>query len=161
MEDKYRYGGMSVAFGSPKMNYLEGRCVGGASEINAGLYNEPSAEIIDGWAEDFYIEDLSAKLLLPYLKENEKLLGVVKARQGLGPQSRILQTGAHQLDWKGLEVPRMWKYDSNPDGKRCSMSLSAIPRAVQAGCRLMSSVLVDRIFHEQGKAHYAVTRDKA
>src|SRR5206468_7521379 len=36
MVQKYRAGGVTVAMGNPKVSYVEGRCVGGGSEINSG-----------------------------------------------------------------------------------------------------------------------------
>ena len=160
MESKYRYGGMSIAFGNPKMNYLEGCCVGGASEINAGLYHEPLAETIDGWAKDFKIDDFGANELMPYLKENEKVFDITPMHEGMGPGSRILQEGADQLGWKGLEIPRMWNYrQTSREGSRFPMSLSIIPRAVKAGCRLFSSVKINRINHAPRRADYACTQD--
>src|SRR5206468_7568428 len=36
MVQKYRAGGVTVAMGTPKISYVEGRCVGGGSEINSG-----------------------------------------------------------------------------------------------------------------------------
>ena len=39
------------------------------------------------------------------------------------------------------------------------MSVSFIPRAVSAGCRLLSSVKIDRIDHAHGQAQYALTQD--
>ncbi len=81
-------------------------------------------------------------------------------QEGLGPGSRILQEGAHQLGWKGLEIPRMWKFSpTSPEGTRFSMSLSFIPRAVRAGCRLFSSVKINRIYHAHGQAKYVLTQD--
>lgn len=35
---KYRNGGITVAMRKPKVAYVEAQCVGGGSEINAGLY---------------------------------------------------------------------------------------------------------------------------
>src|SRR3954452_12452973 len=46
MTQKYRNGGLTVALGSPKVAYVEGRCVGGGSEINSGLYHRPPPEIL-------------------------------------------------------------------------------------------------------------------
>ena len=39
MVQKYRNGGQTVALGANKISYVEGRCVGGGSEINSGLYH--------------------------------------------------------------------------------------------------------------------------
>ena len=37
MVAKYRNGGVTVAMGPSKVSYVEGRCVGGGSEVNSGL----------------------------------------------------------------------------------------------------------------------------
>ena len=39
MVQKYRNGGQTVALGKNTISYVEGRCVGGGSEINSGLYH--------------------------------------------------------------------------------------------------------------------------
>ena len=39
MELKYRHQGSSAALGSPPVAYAEGRCVGGSTEINSGLWH--------------------------------------------------------------------------------------------------------------------------
>ena len=36
---KYRNGGLTAALGRVKVQYVEGRCVCGGSEINSGLYH--------------------------------------------------------------------------------------------------------------------------
>lgn len=41
MDQKYRNAGLNVTFGGTSITYLEGRCVGGGSEINAALYHRP------------------------------------------------------------------------------------------------------------------------
>ena len=160
MGSKYRHAGMTVALGNPKMNYVEGCCVGGASEINAGLYNEPSPETIDAWGKAFRISTLEAKTLMPFLKENERLLKVTAMKEGLGPGSRILKRGAAHLSWSGAEVPRAWNYGENTlEGTRNPMSTTVIPRAIKAGCRLVSSVRIERLEHAGGDARYAWMQD--
>ena len=39
-----RAGGVTVALGRPSIAYAEGRCAGGGTEINSGLYRRPPAE---------------------------------------------------------------------------------------------------------------------
>src|SRR5580693_7761211 len=43
---KYRSGGLNPALGSPTIPFVEGRCVGGGSEINSGLYHRTPAEVL-------------------------------------------------------------------------------------------------------------------
>ena len=37
MDDKYRSQGVTVALGNPKINYIEGKVLGGGSEVNMGF----------------------------------------------------------------------------------------------------------------------------
>ena len=57
MQMKYRNGGITAALGKTKVAYLEPCCVGGGSEINAGLYHYPIPELIQDWQRDFKIQD--------------------------------------------------------------------------------------------------------
>ena len=41
MRRQYRNGGLTVALGRPSIAYTEGRCAGGGSEVNSGLYHRP------------------------------------------------------------------------------------------------------------------------
>lgn len=146
MEQKYRRSAMTLAFGNPKLTYIEGCCVGGASEINAGLYNEPVDEILNQWAVDYQIADFDLIKLRSLLKDNAELLGLTFSQEGLGPGSRVLKKGGDQLGFIGMEIPRVWKYQTQQAyGRRQSMSVSLIPRAIKSGCRLISSAKVRRL----------------
>src|ERR1700722_17024316 len=47
MEQKYRNGGLTLAFGRARVQYVEGRVVGGGSEINSGLNHRTPAAVLD------------------------------------------------------------------------------------------------------------------
>ena len=49
MATRYREGGLTVALGRPNVNYAEGRCVGGGSEINSGMYHRTPSDILEDW----------------------------------------------------------------------------------------------------------------
>ena len=49
MDRQYRSGGVTVALGRPSIAYTEGRCAGGGTEINSGLYRRPSEETLERW----------------------------------------------------------------------------------------------------------------
>jgi choline dehydrogenase-like flavoprotein len=59
LAQKYRNGGVTVAMGAAKVAYVEGRCVGGGSEINRGLYQQTPADILDTWRTEFAVDGLS------------------------------------------------------------------------------------------------------
>ena len=58
MDRQYRSGGVTVALGLPSIAYTEGRCAGGGTEINSGLYRRPPDEVLQRWAADYRIADL-------------------------------------------------------------------------------------------------------
>ncbi len=149
MDLKYRHAGLCAALGNPKVAYLEGCCVGGASEINAGLYHRPLAQTLDAWAKEFQIKDFSSTLLEEFFKANEEQLSIAPMPQGVGLASQVIARGAAALGWQASEVPRLWQYIKKPDGaydqKRQSMSETLIPLACKAGCRLLSRTKVQRL----------------
>ena len=58
MRRQYRNEGLTVALGRPSVAYTEGRCVGGGSEVNSGLYHRPPAGLLERWASTYRIDDL-------------------------------------------------------------------------------------------------------
>ena len=65
MLGKYRNGGQTVALGKSKVAYVEGRCVGGGSEINSGLYHRTPDDILNFWRSEFDVQGLTPGELLP------------------------------------------------------------------------------------------------
>src|SRR4051794_31609158 len=49
MATRYRHRGLSAALGSPGIVYAEGRCVGGSTEINSGLFRRMPPHLAQGW----------------------------------------------------------------------------------------------------------------
>ena len=59
MDRQYRSGGVTVALGLPSIAYTEGRCAGGGTEVNSGLYRRPPAETLDRWRSEYGIADFA------------------------------------------------------------------------------------------------------
>jgi choline dehydrogenase-like flavoprotein len=163
MEEKWRSGGLTAALGNPKVTYIEGRCVGGASESNAGLYHPPIAQVLEDWATQFKIADFGADMLAPHLENVVDTLGVSRRPNGYSPASDRLMEGAEKLGWKWAEIERFWRYETTADGReighRRSMSETLIPRAVNAGARLMSQTRVVKIERKGRRAVAAIARE--
>ncbi|MFA5087624.1 MAG: GMC family oxidoreductase [Candidatus Omnitrophota bacterium] len=140
MAVKYRHAGMTVAWGKPKIVYLEGRCIGGASEINAALYHYPLAKTLRRWQNDYHIENFSFDDLQKFFEETEKDITIDRMPQGVGPASHKILQGAASLKWKAGEVSRCWKYVQRPDGSyqetRQTIAQTLIPLAISLGCRV-------------------------
>ena len=159
MNQKYRNGGLTPAFGKTKITYIEPRCMGGGSEINAGLYHRPLKEKLDEWRADYQIDNFEEKALIPFYEANERELSISTVPDGAGPASMKIQTGAEKMNWESHEIPRFWKYSKNDDGSfkgtRQSMSKTFIPRAERRGCRLLPNTKAKRIALHGNAGRYA------
>ena len=154
MLQKYRNGGQTVALGKNKIAYVEGRCVGGGSEINSGLYHRTPPEILDRWKKEFQVQALTEKDLLPHFESCEHDVSVSLLPHAAPPASLKLHEGATKLGWKSLEIPRWFRYSTSQSpianrqsamGSRQSMTETFIPRFLKAGGKLQSNTRAQRI----------------
>ena len=155
MVQKYRNGGQTVAMGANKIAYVEGRCVGGGSEINSGLYHRTPPAILETWKKEFRVEGATEKEMRPYFEACEADVSVSPAPGELPPPSAKLRDGAARLGWKSLEVPRWYRYEPGATdaatGKRQSMTETFIPRFLRAGGRLLPRTRAETIARDGGK----------
>jgi choline dehydrogenase-like flavoprotein len=164
MNRQYRSGGVTVALGLPSIAYTEGRCAGGGTEVNSGLYLRPPVEVVDRWREQFRVRDLDADQLYGLGAEIERDLSVSTVPGGIAtPASEKLRLGADRLGWQSNEIPRWMAYppDGSPagslagslaGGRRQSMTETYLPRAQRAGARLATDTRVDRLVTRNGAA---------
>lgn len=151
MLQKYRHAGLSAALGRPKVAYVEGRCVGGGSEINSGLYHRTPPEILERWRNEFQAAECREEDLAPHFEACERDVNVCTLPGPASPTSQRLHQGALRLGWKSLEVPRWFQYDGTSDvhgrprGTRRSMSKTFVPRFRSAGGLLASGARVLRL----------------
>lgn len=150
MEQKYRNGGLTLALGPARVQYVEGRVVGGGSEINSGLYHRTPAHVLARWRDEFAVERLDEERdLLPHYEDNERRISVSYLPQD-APQpaaARMLRLGATRLGWDSREVPRWFKYDGTSigGGRRQTMSETVVPEMLEAGARLVPEVRVSAL----------------
>ncbi len=151
MIQKYRNVGLTAAFGKPKIQYVEGRCVGGGSEINSGLYHRTPREILERWQSEFAGDGLTETDLKPHFEACEQAVHVCDLPGKPPAASLKLYEGATQLNWQAVEVPRWFRYqpstdvNQTPKGTRQSMTKTFIPRALNAGCQLLSNTRINRL----------------
>ena len=164
MKQKYRGGGLTTTLGTTNVTYVEGKCVGGGSEINSGLYHRPRSETMNGWAREYQIDHFSMESLKPYFERVEEDHHISTWPQGVGPASRMLRKGAKNMGWSSQEVPRFFKYEQHQGawvGKRQSMRVTLIPRFRAAGGQLLPNTRVRKLEFDQRRAvaALATTRD--
>ena len=153
MVQKYRNSGQTLAMGRNKIAYVEGRCVGGGSEINSGLYHRTPAEVLDQWHREYHLQGVAPGEMDSHFEACEKDVSVSLLPPGMAPAASLkLQEGASRMHWKALEVPRWFKH--NPSlpggGLRQSMTETFIPRFLKAGGRLLSNTRVESFRLESG-----------
>lgn len=149
MNQKYRNSGLTPSFGQTRVTYLEGRCLGGASEVNAALYHRPLPEVLDAWASTYKIDDFGARAFAPWVDTIEREFSVSSRPDGAGEASERLKEGARKLGWKCSEIQRFWRYSRNHDGSyqgaRQSMTETLIPKARRLGVDVRSGYRVRKL----------------
>ena len=161
MGRQYRHAGVSAALGRPSVAYAEGRCVGGGTEINSGLYHLAGDELLDEWRRGWQVADLERTTLAAHAREPELALGVGPLpADRVPPASAVLQQGASALGWSAMEVPRWYRYEG-PERTpvKQSMSRTYIPRAVAAGTRLVADVRAKQLVVRRGRVTGARATD--
>ncbi|TCM21397.1 choline dehydrogenase-like flavoprotein [Novosphingobium sp. PhB165] len=153
MLSKYRNGGVSVAMGGSKLAWVEGRCVGGGSEINRGLYHRTPDYVLDDWRRRFAVNDLDLAGMTPHFEACEQVALVEYVAGRPSEMSQMLHRGATANGWHSIETPRLFHYRGdgagNGTGERQSMSATFVPSFLAAGGRLSPSTRIERL-HRAG-----------
>jgi choline dehydrogenase-like flavoprotein len=158
MDRQYRSGGVTVALGRPSIAYTEGRCAGGGTEVNSGLYRRPGSSTLERWRSGWTVRDFTDEEFFANCDEIEQALSVQTVPGRQSAASERLRRGAASLGWDHDEIPRWMTYPeggSAADGRRQSMTKTYLPRAVRAGARVVCGHRVDRLVLDQGRAFRA------
>ncbi len=149
MLNRYRAGGITAMLGRPGVSYAEGRCLGGGSEINAGLYHRLPETMREQWEKDFRIESFGPGALEEYFADNEREFPPLTTTPD-AIAGRLLEAAA-DLGWSAQSVPRL--QIRNPgDGPplRASMTRTWIPRFRRAGGKVITGARAHRIARHGG-----------
>jgi choline dehydrogenase-like flavoprotein len=159
MDLQYRAGGVTVALGLPSIAYTEGRCAGGGTEINSGLYRRPPEDLLQRWATDFCINELEPDEVMSIANEVERAISVCLVPGPPSAPSDVLRRGADRLGWQNSEIPRWMRYPDGDatSGQRQSMTRTYLPQAASFGARLATGCRIDRLQIADGTALRAAT----
>jgi choline dehydrogenase-like flavoprotein len=145
MVAKYRHTGLAAALGAPGIVYAEGRCVGGSTEINSGLYHRLPDELCDEWRGTYSIDEFTPAVLTRYAERAEALLTVSKLRGPPPPASAVLERGSTKLGWRAVEFSRVFRYEPGSRAVKQTMSRTLLPRALEHGARVVPDCRVERL----------------
>jgi choline dehydrogenase-like flavoprotein len=151
MVSKYRHQGPQGALGNPAIAFVEGRCVGGSTEINSGLFPRLPEYLAEEWRQAYEIDEFGPELLAGYASRIEDELGVSTLPVAPPPSSAALERGATKLGWRNVEFPRVFRYDEAGRGTKQTMTRTMVPRAVEAGARIIPDCRVVRLERSHGR----------
>jgi choline dehydrogenase-like flavoprotein len=146
---KYRNAGVSVALGRHKVAWVEGRCVGGGSEVNRGLYHRTPDYLLEAWRRDYRVDDLKPETMLYHFEACEAIARVEHVPGTPSEMSKKLYKGALAKGWHAIEAPRLYRYNSkSTGGEKQSMSVTFIRDFIEAGGTLKTGVRIGRLRRE-------------
>jgi choline dehydrogenase-like flavoprotein len=157
MRAKYRHHGPAAALGSPPVAYAEGRCVGGSTEINSGLWHRLPDDLADEWRRRYQIEEFTPEVLHGYAERVEAWQSVSQLPGAPPLSSALLERGATKLGWHSVEFPRVFRFDDPSPGAGVPQSLrgvkqtmarTVIPRAVEAGTVVIPRCRVAKLLRD-------------
>lgn len=155
MMSRYRNHGLTAALGNPGISYAEGRCVGGSTEINSGLYRRLPDYLSNAWAESFKIVDFDPATLADAAGEVEDFLDITHLPDAAPPASAVIAEGSDALGWRSTEFARAFSYAADGHATKQTMARTYIPRAVDAGARVLADTRIDRLVIRNGRVRAA------
>lgn len=156
MVHQYRRGGVTAALGLPSIAYAEGRCAGGSTEVNAGLYHLADEETLGRWRRTHAVAGLTGEELAPHALATREAVSVQPLPGPAPPASEKLVDGARAMGWEAIEVPRWFRYDGERPVKQ-SMVETYLPRARAAGAEIQTEIRVHALERRGGRAAGAQT----
>jgi choline dehydrogenase-like flavoprotein len=145
MVAKYRHAGSCAALGRPAIAYAEGRCVGGSTEINSGLYHRLPEELAAQWQQTYDIDAFDTATLDRYAARIEHELGVSRLPGAPPTASAVLERGAAKLGWQAVEFSRVFKYENGGRAVKQTMARTLLPAAVEAGAQIVADCRISRL----------------
>ena len=162
----YRDGGQIATLGKPPILLPLGRGVGGTTLINSGTCFRTPAHVLEHWEHEFGL-DVSEQSLRPCFERVEKALSVSEVTPGLaGGNAEVARRGAERLGWSHGYLRRNARGCVGsgvctlgcPTSAKQHTGITYIPRARQAGARIVTDAHAERVIVEHGRARGALAR---
>lgn len=159
-----REAGMAVAMGvgdTPLISLLSGKCVGGSSVLTGGVCFRIPEIVLNGWARDLGLTEMTPDKLAPYFDEVEGISHIQDVPSHL--RSRGTERFVEGADKLGIPMKTMRRNTNGcrgmgrcnfgcPHGAKISVDQSFLPEAVAHGATVVSDALVERIDITGGRA---------
>ncbi len=159
MQLLYRNRGMTPILGSVPIGFVEGRCLGGSTEINSGFWHRLPPEFVLRWTKQFQINDFTVESMDEHFAWAEEKLKVTEPPEILPKSTAIFKRGVEAMGWSARAVPRAASGCVNtnacaagcPKGAKQGVSQNLIPLAEAAGARFVTDCTVKLLLRSQDR----------
>lgn len=161
MSRYYRDGGHLATLSNPAIAWAEGKCLGGGTEINSGIYHRPSDALLSHWSSQNGIGWLKSNSFHANFTEVEQMLNITKEDLNKSHVSTLLTTASDSLGWSWVLPPRWisWEGDKMV---RHTMRNTYIEEGIKKGLTVLTSTKVLKILQKNSNAIGVVIKtDKA
>jgi choline dehydrogenase-like flavoprotein len=156
----YREGGQTMTLGAPPILLPLGRGLGGTTLVNSGTCFRTPPSVLDRWAREFGL-DIDEESLRPCFERVEQALSVSEVTPELaGGNAAVARRGAERLGWshgylrrnaRGCVGSGVCAFGC-PTSAKQHTGITYIPRAEQAGARIVTGAHVERVLVDHGRA---------
>ncbi len=159
MSKYYRDGGHLATLSSPAIAWAEGRCLGGGTEINSGIYHRAPAALLSHWSSHNGLGWLKSNSFETKFNEVERMLKINKEDLNRSHVSLLLAAAADSLGWEWVLPPRWisWEGDTIV---RHTMRNTYIEDAITKGLTVLTGTKVKKILHQNSRAIGCVVKTK-
>jgi choline dehydrogenase-like flavoprotein len=157
----YRDAGQNTTAGNTPILLPLGSAVGGTTLVNSGTCFRTPQPVLEMWARDFGLEELTAEALDPFFRRVERELNVTQVPPELaGNNALVVKRGADALGWSGDFIYRNVRGCVGsgvcafgcPTSAKQHTGVTYVPRAWQAGATTFSGARARRVLVERGRA---------
>lgn len=135
---KWRDGGIKTTIFPGQINFSSGKCLGGGSEINSGLYHFPGKDFINGSRKLYKIKNFNYDLLKKLNKQILNISKISKSKNSISEKKFIL--GALKNNIKVDKISSLyWK------SKKSSMLNTFIKKYKKINGKIRTNSKVDKI----------------
>lgn len=157
----YRNRGLTFALGNTLIPVLMGRMVGGSTAVNTGTCWRTPPWILDKWANELGLSELSPAQLEPYFERVERILQVAPpSEETLGGIAKVIARGCDRLGYHHFPLLRnapdcdgqgTCTFGCPTDARR-STNISYVPLALRTGALLMEEARATKVLIDRGTA---------
>ncbi len=155
-----REGGLRTTRGTV-MPTMQAICLGGGSLVNSAICNRAPGFVLDQWCSDFELAHCTRADLDPHYDAVGEFLGVAPTPENVqGKRNLLFRVGCEALGYSSEPISRAVRgcrgsgecFTGCRSRAKQSVDISYVPAALRGGASVLTSLRVERIRAEGGRA---------